>query len=237
MNEEGKSEAKKILNLLQTQLSRNGVISELDAAINQCRTEIQIAFDRVIEWFSPAGSFEHNPFPLEDAISVAEAIVKDTTPNFSAPCILQDQEQPIMVNRLPTFIDIMINVFENVVKRSGLETPVADVESWVEETDNGTTLRIKVQNEIGANIDKELLLVSLEEKRDRFKSGDFEELITRDQGSGFFKIYQGMIDLNPSTKKATHLNFGIVDNTFYIDLSLPAELSKTIIESEIEAVK
>lgn len=117
LNNDAKPEVIKMLNNLQNQVARGGVISDLDNAIHTCRTQVQPVFERISDWFTPASSFENTEFPLEDAISVAEAIVQDTTPNFSVKyTIVTQRPDPIKINKLPIFFDIMTNAFENVVK-------------------------------------------------------------------------------------------------------------------------
>src|SRR5690606_25265991 len=52
LNNEAKPEVIKMLNQLQTQFSKNGVISELDNAIHTSRTQVQGVFERISDWFN-----------------------------------------------------------------------------------------------------------------------------------------------------------------------------------------
>ncbi|QDW25251.1 hypothetical protein FFJ24_010695 [Pedobacter sp. KBS0701] len=222
LNNDAKPEVIKMLNNLQNQVARGGVISDLDNAIHTCRTQVQPVFERISDWFTPASSFENTEFPLEDAISVAEAIVQDTTPNFSVKyTIVTQRPDPIKINKLPIFFDIMTNAFENVVKRSGLEIPHVDIEISVKQEEDEELLSLFLRNELGADVNLQNLEKILEAKRQKIAENNYHSEITKENGTGLFKILQSLKDLNQSPNYQVSIDFGIIDRIYFLNLTLP----------------
>ncbi|MBG6111710.1 hypothetical protein IWX84_002598 [Flavobacterium sp. CG_9.10] len=147
LNKNSKIKAKKLLNELYaaTHNIGNSNSLELQAAINQARTDVQAQFDKIIEWFVPPSSGNTTPYFIEDAMMVAEAIIKETDPEFKIEVTTKEENEFSIHGQLPIFVDIFVNIFENVVKRSGLENPEAKIKIWCKNiSDDFTVINFKI---------------------------------------------------------------------------------------------
>jgi hypothetical protein len=224
-------EARELLNGLQRNvhaLNPSYMFSELDGAINLARTETAAVFERVTAWFRPTQAVGSSPYFLEDVLSVAEALVREASPTFRAPLApIADDEitQVILFNGLTTLVDVFINIFENVVRRSGLDVPHARIEltNKLITTDH-YVVSIVTRNALGPSINKEELRQQLEQKRRELAEGKYSSSITKEGGSGFFKIHRSLRDFRFSDKspEAT-LAFGIEADEFFVEVQLPID--------------
>ncbi len=81
-----------------------------------------------------------------------------------------------------------MNIFENVVKRSGLEQPTAEV--IIEHKKNESVfnaISLLIKNELGPDIDVAELTDTLQKRKTLLASGASADLIAREGGSGLFK--------------------------------------------------
>ncbi|QJD96150.1 hypothetical protein HH214_09835 [Mucilaginibacter robiniae] len=221
LNDVAKPDVIKMLNNLQQQVAKGGDISELDNAIHTCRTQVQSVFERISDWFNPAASFENTEFPLEDAITVAEAIVQDTTPEFSVRFNIEKREEPVKVNKLPIFFDIMTNAFENVVKRAGLDIPMVDLNISVIDNGDEEMLYFNFTNELGPDVDLDALNSLIIEKKLKIKENSYHSEIIKENGSGLYKIAQSLKDLNQSPNYMVTIDFGLDGRSYFLNLTFP----------------
>ncbi|WP_184546128.1 hypothetical protein [Mucilaginibacter sp. FT3.2] len=224
LNKVARTQAKGLLNNLQeAALSETySPFIELQGAISQARTDLQAQFDKIIEWFIPSATGNSTPYQIEDAIWVADAIIKEENPIFDVE--IDSQEFDFSIHgQLPIFIDIFINIFGNVVKRSGLDHPKAFVKIWpVEVLDDYTIIHCEVTNDLGPDIDVVALDVELQKKLSILNNGNYLEFLASDKNSGLFKIYRSVRDLYVAefpTKPS--VDFGVKNRRFQINLSVP----------------
>lgn len=239
LNSKAKEDAKKLLNTLQEKTAAILPIknAELQDAINQARIDFQAQFNKVIEWFVPSSSGNSAPFFITDAIIVGEEIIKDANPSFRVNGLSHEDEDENSIpihGQLPIFVDIFINIFENVEKRSGMETPEAFVTIKQESlTDELTILTISVVNDLGTNINKENLESELLRKKELLKTGNYSQYLAKERNSGLFKIYKSVMHFNAVgfDVKPT-VNFGIIDEKYSIEISVPLRIIKLNLEEE-----
>lgn len=207
-------------------LNSSYMFSELDAAINIARTETAAVFERVTAWFRPTQEVGNSPYFLEDVLRVAEALVREASPAFQAPLAAAANDevgQVILLHGLPVLVDIFINIFENVVRRSGLEIPLARVELVTTTTAPGQSIiSIITRNALGTSINRQDLAQQLAQKRQELDEGKYASAITKEGGSGFFKIHRSLRDLRASDKEPeATLVFGIDTDEFFVNVQLP----------------
>jgi hypothetical protein len=225
LNSKAKQEAKRLLNELQEKVSKNpsSINIELQSAINQARTDMQSQFEKVIEWFVPSTMGNTAPFTIEDAIMVADAIIKEGNNSFNLNSISEKDTDISIHGQLPIFVDIFVNIFENVVKRSGLADPVADVNVWVEElSPNLSIMWFKVQNKLGPGIDIQERDTELKRKKNLLQNGEYTQYLATERNSGLFKIYKSVKDFKAiGFDRDSTMDFGIEDDKFQITISVP----------------
>lgn len=248
-NNKAKREARELLNKLQANIGKFSAeinLSNVFSAINQARTDLQATFDRVIEWFIPSRSGSSTPYTVEDVVSVAEAIIKDGTPNFETNLNvsieeIEEGEDFLMQGSLPIFVDILANIFDNVVKRSGLDKPVAEITQWDDVSiEDLHIINIKVTNKLGPNIIVSELEKELARKRTILDTGDYSQHLAKDEKSGLFKIRRSINDLHAiGFDVKSKMDFGVIDGTYFISISIPYRIfklettdSETLIETE-----
>jgi hypothetical protein len=83
---------------------------------------------------------------------------------------------------------------------------------------------IVTRNALGPSINKEELRQQLEQKRRELAEGKYSSSITKEGGSGFFKIHRSLRDFRFSDKspEAT-LAFGIEADEFFVEVQLPID--------------
>lgn len=222
LQEEAWPAARVLLSNLQKKihaLNQRYMFTELDSAIKIARTETASVFERVVAWFRPTQAVGSSPYFLEDVLSVAEALVRETAPDFQAPisvAFTNDNNQVVLAHGLTTLVDIFVNIFENVVRRSGLESPQARLELRnIPISTNQSIISVVTRNALGANINQQQLRLQLEQKRQELAEGKYSSSITKEGGSGFFKIHRSLRDFRTSD-----LMFGIEDDEFFVEVRL-----------------
>jgi len=113
INTEAKTECNNLITKLQSQLiDISGDyydIGELVSAINSTRTELQKAFDRVIEWFRLSNETIGEPYTVEDAINISVDSMRTSTPDFEVEMsISEDMQDTPIKGSLPSFVDVLL---------------------------------------------------------------------------------------------------------------------------------
>jgi hypothetical protein len=240
LREEAKPAARDLLNNLQKRITSllipySSVLSELDAAIAQARTETDAAFDRITEWFRPTQAVGSTPYNMEDVISVAEALVQEMQPSFQVPLqVVNDDTLFLLANGFPTLVDVFSNILENVIKHSGLVQPEA--RAILDHTTLASgidVVSVKVINSLSPSVDRIELASQLAIIRQKLDEGKYGSSIATEGGSGFFKIHRSLRDFRLSDKEAeTTLSFGITDDEFVIEVLLPMRWLTALAPSE-----
>lgn len=240
LNTKGKNEAKKIVNKLNTDILEVANLHSLEfqRSISQARTDLAAQFDKIIEWFIPSTEGNSSPYTIEDAILVAEAIIKEAVPNFKVNISSIGDTDYSIHGQLPIFIDIFNNIFDNVIKRSGLDSPEADILfSYVDVTDAGFRLNVKISNFLGDDIDKDQVLLTLEEIRNKLNQGSYSQYVAKDRNSGLFKIHKSVSDFTViDSDEKPEMNFGLIEDQFHVEFSVPFKIFKLLEEQATEII-
>jgi len=224
---EAKPVARDLITFLQMQLASLSIddqLSELNAGINITRTVIQDVFDKVIEWFSPSESGGSSSYEIEDAVSVAEAIVQESLPGFTAPFIMRDGNLGLVIQgALPMFVDVLVNAFENVVRHSGLEKAEAEVIVWHELVPNNIRkVSINIVNNLGESVNIDAVNDKIARINALLESGKYGRTIATEGGSGSFKIHRSLSDIQASTTELkAKMKLEIIDNRFIVNIEIP----------------
>lgn len=226
LNKVAKPKAKEYLNLFQNKvntLSKSMNVSELQNEIGLARTDMQTQFDKVVEWFVPSSSGNAQPFTIEEPIRVAEEIATESSVNFKVDINLIGLEDFSIHGNLPMFVDIFVNIFDNVVKRSGLESPCAVCQVWDDVT-NPEVKRVffKVTNDLNLSFPIDELELELKRKKELIESGDYKQKVATETNSGLFKIHKTISEFRTAKfeYKGT-MDFGIEKNHYQITISIP----------------
>lgn len=223
----GKKEALDLINKLQRSILTIvdlDTYSELEAEINIARTDLQSVFDQVIQWFVPSQTVGTTSYDIVVALNVAEAIVKESSDNFSSKINFKNGDASIEVTGgLPSFIDIFVNIFENVVKRSGLLIPQADIEIEAPNFEEKAGLvKIAVINELGDDIDIDTRKGDLIRRKSLLEKEDYKKAVIKETGSGLYKINRSLKDFKiVGSPIDPFLDFGIEKGKYFISIGIP----------------
>ena len=229
INTEAKTECNNLITKLQSQLiDISGDyydIGELVSAINSTRTELQKAFDRVIEWFRLSNETIGEPYTVEDAINISVDSMRTSTPDFEVEMsISEDMQDTPIKGSLPSFVDVLFIIFGNIVKHSHID---GHLKAIVKVHRNENFIFLQVLNDIAggvANDDNIEVLNNI--KKAMEKEDDTQALIT-EGGTGFHKIKKILLhDFSSATTgvKPT-LDFNFVNTAqFSVEISIPIKL-------------
>lgn len=229
LNTDGRNKAKTLLKNLHTDILEIEEINslELDRAIAQARIDLATHFDKVIEWFVPSTEGSNSPYVIEDAISVAEAIIKDANPNFEVKISTIITEEYSIHGQLPIFVDIFINIFDNIIKRSSLEKPKAEVCLLYNNIkENHFEIEVTVKNDLGLDHDENNTIRILKEIKEKLSHKElYSKYVATENHSGLIKIYKSILDFSViDPKLKPNMDFGVKDNCFEIAFSIPFQI-------------
>ena len=229
LHKNAKPEAKKYLKEFQEKiasLSHKINVTELLGAINQARTDMQAQFDKIIEWFVPSASGNSTPFALEDPFRVAEAIIVEASPSFKINFTSEALSDTTIHGNLPIFVDIFTNIFDNVVKRSGLEIPLADCQIWISKPNSELNIvYFKISNDLNLTLNLTDLTLELIRKKELLETGDYAQYLAIEGNSGLYKIHKSELTDAGFDEKPT-FDFGIENNRFQIIIGVPFRVFK-----------
>jgi len=240
LNTKGKERAKALLMKLNNEIEDLNEASnmEFSRAINQARIDLGLQFEKIISWFNPSNESSSAPYTIEDAVYVAEAIIKEGESNFSIELHQNDEDNYPIHGQLPSLVDIFINIFDNVVKRSGLENPTIKIQIEKEKIDEAYyKIIMNFTNELGYDIDKLSVSETLSKIKEKMDKNNYIKDVAKEKNSGLIKIFKTINDFSiyDSNMKA-EMNFFIKDNAFELNISLPFQLYSFELENQIEEI-
>ena len=237
LSNKGKNNAKNLLLSLNDDIEKECDTSniELKRAINQSRIDLGLQFDKVINWFNPSIEGNSAPYTIEDAVYVAEAIIRESDSQFEINMLQEDKDNYPIHGQLPSLIDIFINIFDNVVKRSGLDHPVVKIIVSKELiSDEIYTINMTFSNKLGDKINIDSVESILKTIKHKVEKNDYLKDVAKEHKSGLIKIYKTINDFSiiEADVKA-HMDFYIIEERFEIKISIPFKLYSIALE-EIE---
>jgi hypothetical protein len=195
---------------------------QLRAAIGRARTSMQVTFDRIIEWFHLSREAKREPFTIEDAINISTLSIKALSPEFSSELKISPEMTDFRIQgNLASFVDILFMTFENIVKHSGIaNNPTAVI--YAEYKENNLTIR--VENKLGRDIATPENRAAVENARSTVKQQPYSKSVTREGGTGFYKL-QKILFHDFRSGKEDHdpfFDFGFIDNDiFFVEIQIP----------------
>lgn len=217
----------KLLTQLQTSIEKIGStskIQELRSAIGRARPSGQNTLDRISGWLRLAKTENNEPFLLDEVISISESSVKASCPEFFVSRKIDTYIGTLLLEaNLPSFVDIIYLIFDNIVRRSGLPaSPQGIVNAFYEEP----YLCICVENEVAEEGRTEAKRLRIDEIKEAVRSQPFSKSVSQEGGTGFFKVQKILNhDFSPRTGQLKPmLDFGFRDdNRFYVDVKIPIQ--------------
>lgn len=188
---EAKKEANEMLNDLQRKIEEYNYpidTGELIRSINRGRTNLMLAFDRVIEWFRYIKSTEKKPFLIEDVIKIAETSVQLSNKNFRIDFNISNEMKKLYVKgKFASFVDILFIIFENIIRHSAIK---GIIEAVVNLEYKNKKIIIQVSNKLGKNVSKKENIEKIARLKDSIEQREYGEKIKKEGGTGFYKIKQ-----------------------------------------------
>lgn len=216
-----KPSAVSLLQRLATYVEQMGpAVSPLTTRIAHATVQLNVAADRVANWFTRAPTVFNEPFALEEAIEVARQVSIRVNPRFSATADLREVSG-LHYRGLVMFplIDVLFIIMDNVIKHSGLASaPVARLRAWRE----AGSVRIRCDNDLAPAIDIGTLRIRLADIRAAARRGEETQAITREGGTGLHKLAR--IVSNDLAAKGDY-DFGLTDsNRVFVEVTIPDAL-------------
>ena len=224
---DAKLESTNLLTKLQSQsidiLDNTYYIGELLGAINSTRTDLQIAFDRVIEWFRLSSEARGEPFTIEDAINISVESMRTSTPDFEIEIsISEDMKDTVIQGNLPSFVDVFFTIFGNIEKHSHID---GHVKAVVKVHLNENLIILQVLNDIAEGVANADNVRAINDIKRAMEKEDYTKPIITEGGTGFHKIKKILLHdfSSPVTGAKPTLDFGFIDSThFSVEISIPA---------------
>jgi hypothetical protein len=236
IEDEIKPKLNDLLTNLQTSIERDvltGGIYELRSAIGRARTSGQNTLARISGWFRLAKTETKEPFLLDDVISISESSVQASCPEFSVVRKIDASLNDfLLLARLPSFVDLLCLIFDNIVRRSGLTDFPQGI---VSATYIAPYLRIRVENEVASSAATESKRRRVEEIKEAVKSQLFSKSVSKEGGTGFIKVQKILNhDFKPPHGKLNpELDFGFSDESkFFVDVGIPIHSERKIEEEK-----
>lgn len=231
-----KPKLNELLTKLQTSIERIGTtyrIQELRSAIGRARTSGQTTLDRISGWLRLAKTEKKEPFSLDEVISISESSVQASCAEFSVIRNVDSYLGDLLIEAsLPSFVDVVCLIFDNIVRRSGLaDHPQGIVNAVYEEP----YICIRVVNEVAIEAATDAKRIRVDEIKADVKSQPFSQSVSKEGGTGFFKVQKILNhDFRPPTGLLTPaLDFGFEEeNNFYVDVRIPIHSVRQLEEDE-----
>jgi len=222
LDQEAKSQIYDLLNSLQADLKdlAGGLdTSDINNAISMARTELQLALDRIIDWFRRSNSASSEPFGVEDVINIGVESVRTASNRFSAEVSVASGLPALFPGRMfSSFVDIVFIVFENVVRHSRSS---GSPRALVTVTYHQDQTQLRIENEIGPEVETEAAINRIRSLIATMHENKYNKSIASEGGTGFHKIWKL---LRHDLGVVPELNFGFgANNRFFVEFQLPRQ--------------
>ncbi|MBC6700103.1 hypothetical protein [Hymenobacter sp. BT190] len=210
-------------------------IAVLNTAISRTRSEVQVAIDRVTEWFRLSKEFANEPFTVDDSINISIDSITTLYPDFKANLDVAEEVTCLFVNGqyLANYVDIFFIIFENIIKHSGYYgQSKADIFIFIK----NNNIVVNIENAIAS------LELSIKSKRKLNQIKDYidknisQEYVNLEGGSGFFKIqkilqYDIADDINNGIP---YFSFGADSQKFFVQINFPFDSKQFVKHEDID---
>ncbi|MEN6621239.1 MAG: hypothetical protein ABFD50_06810 [Smithella sp.] len=199
---------------------------KLRAALARAGTNMQIALDRITEWFHlPQAELVNEPFSLNEAVDISALSIQLACPDFEAQLSLSSELEDLAIEgNLPSFIDLLFLAFENIVRHSEAgHLTIAEVAASLEDS----VLSIRVENDIGKTPPSPNILQRVAKLHHEVQNNVFSQSIKREGGTGFLKMQKILHHDFRADGGKTSLDFGFIEgNRFFVDLKIPIKIEE-----------
>lgn len=201
LNVTGKNRALSLVDKLEKELKLiDDTPIDLLNAVRDVRASILRAFDLVISWFKLGYESSNEPLALDHVIEISTEIMRHYNPRFVANINLNSASNVLVSGLLiNSYIDVFINVFNNVMTRAGLgDYPLADVSGIISDD----KVRIKVKNKIGKDIQLSDTRLIVDEIMLKINSDSYKANLRREGGTGLIRIFDTIrsLRIDPNLK-------------------------------------
>ena len=208
------------LTTLESNLVTNGIeVPSIKNNIASCKTEIQIALEEVAGWFERSQISEDTIVRSEDLISVSENIISKINSDFEKVTfnLNLSEDYSISSKELPFYIDILLILFNNSMKHSGIKSEDLIINASITDEDDCSV--IKFRNNYLSN--KEATIKESVEKLEKelqvIDSSIDIPMLTKEGGSGYSKLYK-IIKFN--LQKKLTFKFEVTSEEFEVSINM-----------------
>ena len=161
---------------------------ELSAKLSKAASEVQTAIGVVESWFqSPKKEDLLQVFELNEAVNIAIEATKKIHKAFTPDIKLNvDGTTKVNAGSLVLLAEILLICFDNVKNRSRLKSPRVWVSIDLNTEEN--IIDIKFENDVAPGVRTKELDASLAKRQREIDAGKLGEKVSREGGSGFYKI-------------------------------------------------
>lgn len=178
---------------LEHRLDRSGLeLSIIRNNIASCKTDIQNSLEEIAGWFERSQISDDTVVHSEDLISVSKNIISKINSDFEKITfnLELNKDYKISSRELPFYIDILLILFNNAMKHSGVKSDDLIINASIIENEDGSTIKFS-NNYLSEKED--LIRESIEtlkQSLDEIASSDNIPMLTKEGGSGYHKLFK-----------------------------------------------
>ena len=178
---------------LEHRLDKSGLeLSIIRNNIASCKTDIQNSLEEIAGWFERSQISDDTVVHSEDLISVSKNIISKINSDFEKITfnLELNKDYKISSRELPFYIDILLILFNNAMKHSGVKSDDLIINASIIENKDGSTIKFS-NNYLSEKED--LIRESIETLRqnlDKISSSDNIPRLTKEGGSGYHKLFK-----------------------------------------------
>lgn len=164
-------------------------ITDLSNNIRAAGTEMQTAFNRVGDWFKLSKTESNEPFFVEDAIEISRGTLSTSYRDLNVVIntVTRAERFDIPGRYLTNFVDIFINIFQNMLRHSGIHSLTGSVTI----TYNPSLLTLRVENPIAHGLALPATRTQLRNTKNAMQeAGRGQRFIATEGGTGLYKIWR-----------------------------------------------
>lgn len=178
---------------LEHRLDRSGLeLSIIRNNIASCKIDIQNSLEEIAGWFERSQISDDTVVHSEDLISVSKNIISKINSDFEKITfnLELNKDYKISSRELPFYIDILLILFNNAMKHSGVKSDDLIINASIIENEDGSTIKFS-NNYLSEKED--LIRESIEtlkQSLDEIASSDNIPRLTKEGGSGYHKLFK-----------------------------------------------
>jgi hypothetical protein len=225
LEHEAEVRAGEMLMQLQAHVNRyaeEADLREFNNAIADARVGMQAAFDRVSAWFYQSVESATEPVAMADAVQIAVESMR-TQSRVIVPVTMEEavSDPPLIRgSMLQALAAVFALIFDNVVRRSGIQGPEFHPTVIIQYPDG--RIRCRVENPLAPRVKTAEAHQRLEEIRTTIREGRYMSIVGGEGGTGFFKMAKV---LTHDIGVPPELTFGYTEEErFFVQFVLPQRL-------------